>query len=144
LVNQGFRVFLPKQLTTARNARKFMTVLARFLPRYLFVALDAARDRWRSINSTIGVSSLVMAGEYPQPVPVGVVEAMIAATDGNGRQVFDTDLVIGSSVRVLAGPFADQLGRLSRLDDAGRVHVLLEIMGASIPVQMPREFVAVA
>jgi transcription antitermination factor NusG len=85
-----------------------------------------------------------MAGEYPQPVPVGVVEAMIAATDGNGRQVFDTDLVIGSSVRVLAGPFADQLGRLSRLDDAGRVHVLLEIMGASIPVQMPREFVAVA
>ena len=69
---------------------------------------------------------------------------MIAATDDNGRQVLDSNLEIGSSVRVLAGPLADQLGRLSRLDDAGRVHVLLEIMGASIQVQMPREFVAVA
>jgi transcription elongation factor/antiterminator RfaH len=144
LVNQGFRVFLPKQLKTVRHARKFRTVLAPFFPRYLFVALDVARDHWRSVNGTFGVSFLVMAGESPQPVPIGVVEAIIAATDGNGRQVFDSHLEMGSSVRLLAGPFADQLGRLSRLDDSGRVHVLLEIMGASIPVQMPREFVAAA
>jgi transcriptional antiterminator RfaH len=144
LVNQGFRVFIPKRLKTVRHARKFTTVLAPFFPRYLFVALDPAQHRWRSVNGTFGVCSLVMVGESPQPVPVGVVEAMIAATDSNGRQVIDSNLEVGSSVRLLAGPFADQLGRLSRLDDAGRVHVLLEIMGASIPVQMPRQFVTAA
>ena len=88
LVNQGFRVFMPKRLKTVRHARKLTTVLAPLFPRYLFVALDLAQHRWRSVNGTFGVCSLVMVGERPQPVPRGVVEAMIAATDSEGRLVF--------------------------------------------------------
>jgi hypothetical protein len=40
--------------------------------------------------------------------------------------------------------FAEQLGTLDRLDDSGRVRVLLEIMGATVPVQLERKIVRAA
>ena len=62
LENQDFSAFLPKRQKTIRHARKLSTITAPFFPRYLFVALDLDRHRWRSVNGTIGVSSLVMVG----------------------------------------------------------------------------------
>src|SRR5258706_16252721 len=58
LRNQGFRTFLPRRLTTRRHARKFDTVMRPLFPGYLFVQLDLSRDRWRSINGTLGVVRL--------------------------------------------------------------------------------------
>lgn len=143
LENQGYYVYLPRRQKTVRHGRKLVTVLAPFFPRYLFVSLDLTEHRWRSINSTFGVSSLVMAGERPCPVPCGVVEAMIAATDSNGLLSLSVDrLAEGSKVRLLAGPFAEQIGILDRLDDSGRVRVLLSVMGGSVPVQITSDLVA--
>ncbi len=71
LNNQGFRTFLPKRRKSIRHARKIKTIDAAFFPRYLFVVLDMSRDRWRCINSTCGISRLVMRGDEPQPAPLG-------------------------------------------------------------------------
>jgi transcription elongation factor/antiterminator RfaH len=144
LENQGFRTYLPKRLKTVRHARKLKTVMAAYFPRYLFVALDLERHRWRSVNGTFGVSSLVMAGERPNPVPSGVVEAMIAATKSDGLLSLEQSLEVGDTIRLLAGPFADRLGILERLDDSGRVRVLLEIMGGPVRVQVARDLVVAA
>ena len=144
LTRQGFRVFVPSRLKTVRHARKLKMVNAPFFPRYLFIAFDPGCCQWRSVNSTFGVSTLVMAGDRPQPVPAGVVEAMVASTNPNGLLSFEHSLKMGSQVRLLAGPFAEQLGILDRLDDSGRVRVLLQIMGGTIPVRLARELVAPA
>src|SRR6266540_2569590 len=66
---QGFRSFLPRHMKTVRHARKLRTVTAPVFPRYLFVALNLERDRWRSVNSTRGIASLFMAHDRPVPVP---------------------------------------------------------------------------
>jgi transcription elongation factor/antiterminator RfaH len=144
LENQGYEVFLPRCLKTVRHARKLTNVAAPFFPRYLFVRLDLVQHRWRSVNGTFGVISLVMQGEKPHPVPRGVVEAMIASVDTSGFLCFKESLVVGTQVRLAAGPFAEQLGILDRLDDSGRVRVLLDIMGAAIPVYVERKFVVTA
>lgn len=141
LENQYYHVHLPKRRKTVRHARTLKTVIAPFFPRYLFVVLNLAVDQWRKVNSTFGVTSLIMAGERPRPVPPGVVEAMVAATDSNGLLSFERDLTIGEQVRLLAGPFADRLGMLDRLNDNGRVRVLLDIMGGSVPVHLSRAHV---
>ena len=141
LQNQRYAVYLPKRRKTVRHARKLQTVLAPFFPRYLFITLNLAIDQWRNVNNTFGVASLVMGSDRPRPVPRGVVETMIAATDGDGVLSFARELKIGEQVRLLAGPFADRLGVLDRLDDNGRVRVLLEIMSGAIPVQLPRAHV---
>ena len=144
LENQKFRTFLPQRLKTVRHARKFSTVVASFFPRYLFVALDLVRDRWRSVNGSIGVAGLIMQGELPKPVPVGVVETLQALMDSRGHLNFEKSFQVGDRVRLTAGPFAERLGVCERLDDSGRVRVLLEIMSNKIPVQVEsRHLVAI-
>ncbi len=86
LRRQEFSTFLPKQMKTVRHARRLRVTLSAFFPGYLFVRLDLARDRWRSVNGTLGVA----------------------------------------------------------LHDAGRVRVLLDMMGAAAPIEIRREYLAAA
>jgi transcriptional antiterminator RfaH len=127
----GFETFTPRLARTVRHARKTRRVLRPLFPRYLFVSLDLARDRWRSACGAFGVAALIMDGERPKPVPRGVVETFAAAADGKGGFDFSQRLVVGEEVRFVAGPFADTVGHLVEMDAAGRVAVLLEIMGAA-------------
>jgi transcriptional antiterminator RfaH len=134
LRNQAFQTFLPKRRKTVRHARKLRAVEAAFFPRYLFIVLDLSRHQWRSVNGTFGVSRMVMRGEEPHPVPCGLVEALIEMADADGILQFSQQLKVGSPVRLLAGPFADHLAILDRLDDAGRVRVLLDILGRQVRI----------
>lgn len=134
LERQGFRSFLPVHLKSIRHARQFRKVVAPLFPGYLFVTLDLRRDRWRAVNSTYGVTTLVMSGEQPGRVPPGVVETLIELSEGSGMVRLDRDLKIGQRVKLLTGPFANMIGILAQLDDRGRVRVLLEMMGTHVPL----------
>ena len=137
LERQGFVAFLPKHPKTVRHARRLSVRLAAYFPGYLFVQLDLARQRWRSINGTLGVAYLVGPGERPAPVPKGVVEALIEAADASGI-LQGPPLQAGQTVRIIAGAFADKLAIIERLDDAGRVRVLLDIVSGRVPVTIER------
>src|SRR5262252_6233262 len=79
---QGFRTFQPQIRKTIRHARQLKTVRAPLFPRYLFVVLDLERDRWLSVRSTVGVSSLFGSRDgRPVPVPIGIVESLIERSD---------------------------------------------------------------
>jgi transcription antitermination factor NusG len=144
LQRQEFRSFAPKVRRTVRHARKFQTVLAPLFPGYIFVILDLSAHRWRCVNSTIGVSSLIMGGDRPMPVPRGVVESLIDASEASGLMRLDRTLEVGQTVRILSGPFASRLCRLVHLDDRGRIRVLLEFMGSDIAARLDRSAVAPA
>jgi transcription elongation factor/antiterminator RfaH len=135
---QGFKTYFPQVQKTVRHARQLRTVRAPLFPRYMFLILDLGRDRWLSVRSTFGVSSLFTCEDRPVPVPAGVVEALVARTDEAGLALFDAGLTTGQTVRILSGPFADLVGTLERLDGAGRVRVLLTIMGRTVPVALHR------
>ena len=140
---QGFRSFLPQFQKTVRHARQLRTVRAAIFPGYLFVILDLERDRWLSVRSTVGVSRLFTQDGRPVPVPVGIVESLIEQSDGTLSRL-DAGLVKGQQVRILSGPFADFVGTLERLDAAGRVQVLLQMMGTAVPVTLHRSALAPA
>lgn len=103
--------------------------------------MDLSRDRWRSVNGTYGVAKLVMQGEYPIAVPAGVVEALQSSSDEWSVVEWRPEIRPGEAVRVVAGPFSDMIGQLERLDGAGRVRVLLEIMGGQVPAVFPEEVI---
>ena len=134
---QGFRPYLPQIKKTIRHARQFRNVQAPLFPRYIFLILDLSRDRWLSVRSTVGVSSLFTCEGRPVPVPEGIVEGLIEYSEGSLTSL-DAGLTRGQSVRVVSGPFAGLVGTLDRLDGAGRTRVLLDIMGKAIPVGLPR------
>ncbi len=95
-----------------RHARKLRNVNAPSFPRYLFVALNLERDRWRNVNSTTGVATLFMVDDRPVPAPQGIVEALIGSADALGRLQFSEHLERGQKVRLVTGPFAHALGIL--------------------------------
>ncbi len=144
LAEQGFHTFLPRYRKTVRHARKLMTVNAPFFNRYLFVALDLNRNPWRSVNGTIGVTSLISDGTFPIPVPRGVIESLISVSDADGFVNLGDALQLGDHVRVLTGPFAGLVGQLVRLDGARRVRVLLQLLGGVVAVSIDRDHLASA
>jgi transcription elongation factor/antiterminator RfaH len=145
LERQQYRVFLPRLLVTRRHANKFKTELAPLFPRYMFVILNIDRQRWRSVNGTLGVERLITDGNIPQVVAPGIVETLIQSSDQRGALVFKSvDLAIGERVRLLTGPFANTLGTLLRLDGAGRVQLLLDLLSKQVKVSVPRDCVALA
>jgi transcription elongation factor/antiterminator RfaH len=135
---QGFRTFLPQMLKTVRHARQLRTARAPYFPRYLFVALRLDRDRWLSIRSTVGVADLVTCDDRPVAVPAGIVESLIERSADANLLVSQEDLKRGQRVRLLSGPFAGLVGTLDRLDEKGRVRVLVEIMNAAVAIGTER------
>ena len=84
LRRQGFETYLPRYLKRRRHARKVDFAARALFPRYMFVAIDMATQRWRSVQSTFGVSRLVTNGDEPAVVPEGVVCALRAREDAKG------------------------------------------------------------
>ena len=135
---QGFKTYVPRILRTVRHARQLRTVKAPLFPRYLFIILDLERDRWLSVRSTIGVSRVFAHQDgRPVPVPTGIVETLIEHSDGDVTRL-DDGLRTGGNVRILSGAFAGFIGTLERLDENGRVQVLLQMMGTAVPVTTHR------
>jgi transcription antitermination factor NusG len=77
-----------------------------------------------------------MQDDRPEPVQSGVVETLIDSSSPAGEILFCRDMAPGDRVRLVTGPFAGQLGTLQRLNSAGRVQVLLEMMGSQIPTKV--------
>jgi transcriptional antiterminator RfaH len=146
LVRQGFDVYLPRYLKRRRHARKVETIAAPLFPRYLFVAVDMAAQRWRSIHSTIGVARFVSSGDEPTAVPEGIVEGLKSREDPNGFVKLDCRprLHLGDQIRVLEGAFADCLGLFEGFSERERVTILLDLLGRKVRVVLDSELVAAA
>jgi transcriptional antiterminator RfaH len=146
LRQQGFVTYLPRYLRTRRHARKSTIVARPLFPRYLFVGFDLARDRWRVIQSTFGVSNLVLAGEEPLAVPDGIVDRIRAREGNDGFVMLGLPAGVGpgSRVRLIDGIFADAKGVLERIADDRRVAILLELLGRKVRIFIPAASVGAA
>jgi transcriptional antiterminator RfaH len=146
LVQQGFEIYLPRYMKRRSHARKIEKVAAPLFPRYMFVRIDIATQRWRSIQSTYGVSHLVLSGSDPAPVAGRVIDALKAREDASGFVKLDqrANFTIGEKVRVLAGVFAENLGLFDGMADRDRVAILLELLGRKVRVSIEADMVAAA
>lgn len=135
LERQGWRCFCPQVLRTTRSGRRMMTRLRPLFPGYAFLQMDPLRSAWRSVDGTSGVRHIVKAGDRPVPLPEGIVETLMAMTDSGGKLSFASSLSAGDNVRFLAGPFSGLVGKLAHLDAAGRITVLLDLLGRETPTK---------
>lgn len=138
LARQGFETYLPRYLKRRRHARRIENVMAPLFPRYLFVAIDMTVQRWRSIQSTMGVSRLVCNGEEPAPVVDSVIAALREREGDNGAVRLDRlpRFAPGEQVRIVGGVFASCLGLYEGMTDRDRVAVLLDLLGRKVRVSV--------
>ena len=142
LINQGFEVFLPVYARRRRHARKVDTVLRPLFPRYLFVRLDLEKDRWRSVNGTVGITHLITQGDSPVPVPQPVMAELMARADPEGVVTLaQPELRPGDQVRLEEGPFSEFVGVFEAISEDDRVMILLNLMGRQVRVRASRDSV---
>jgi transcription elongation factor/antiterminator RfaH len=148
LARQQFVTFCPRIQRNQRLGRHQVQQLQPYFPGYVFVELDLARDRWRSINGTIGVVRLVAFGEAsvasPVPLPTGFVEQLQRLSGEAGEVRFAEHLKPGQAVRVVGGPFDQLCGRLSSVSGLERVTVLLEVLSRQTRVSVRRDMLVAA
>jgi transcriptional antiterminator RfaH len=146
LRRQGFEIYFPRYLKRRHHARKIETVAAPLFPRYVFIAVDTAAQRWRSICSTVGVATLVCNGEKPAVVPTGVLEALRSREDTSGLIKLESRPAFqpGDRVRVLDGAFSSCLGLFEGMAERERIEILLDLLGRKVRVVLDIDLVAAA
>jgi transcriptional antiterminator RfaH len=134
LRRQGFDVYLPRYLRRISHARRISWQPRPLFPTYLFVALTGSDQRWRAINSTVGVAHLICDERGPVPVPTGIVEGIRADEDDRGLVLTGRKVPFerGAEVQIMSGAFAEHIGRFEGATDDERVVILLDLMGRAV------------
>lgn len=137
LRNQGFEVFTPRVARPVRQARRQEWRLSALFPGYTFIRLDASRQRWRPVDSTFGVASILKVGDAPAPLPVGLVEQLQALADENGAVTGLTEIIaVGDRVRVIGGPFDNWIGEVLSLPEKDRLLLLISMATRDVRVNI--------
>lgn len=140
LARQGVETFLPLRRTERRRLGRVQRLSEPAFPGYMFARFDPEQQRWRSLNSTYGVSKVVMLEvDRPAPVPRGLVEELRLRCDEAGYLKAVDDLRPGDRARIASGPFADLMCNIDKLSGGDMVRVLLALMGQTVAVTLPRE-----
>ncbi|SFV67508.1 Transcriptional activator RfaH [hydrothermal vent metagenome] len=66
LENQSFCIYQAKHIVRKRIKNKWKNIEVSLFPNYLFIQLDAKKDNWNVVNSTLGVSRFVRFGTAEQ------------------------------------------------------------------------------
>ena len=134
----GYPVFLPLVQTQRASAPLFSG--------YFFCRIV---DRWRSINSTLGVLCLVRVGDCSARCPDHEIAALKAMTVGGFVRLPEATaaparpkIAIGARVRITAGPFGGMNGLYSGQTTRERELVLLNVLGGQRPVAIAANLVA--
>lgn len=138
LERQDYRVLCPRIQRTVTHARKRVTKYVPLFPAYLFVQLDISSQRWRPIDSTLGVSHIVKTAGLPARVDDKFMEKLVTAAGQDGLLAFDEDLKPGEKVRAVGGALHDQIGTLCRMKESDRVVVLMSLLGRQVEVTLEK------
>jgi transcriptional antiterminator RfaH len=146
LERQGFSIYLPRYLKRRRHARRVETVAAPLFPSYLFVSIDMLTQRWRSIQSTTGVSRLVCSGDTPAVLPAAVIDELQRRHDDAGFVQLDLRprFAPGDRIRIVDGPFTACLGLYQGMADRDRVAILLDLLGRKVRMVLSGDAIATA
>jgi transcriptional antiterminator RfaH len=146
LERQGYSVYLPRYLKRRRHARRIEIVPAPLFPSYLFVVIDMFSQRWRVIQSTVGVSRLVCSGEEPAVLPAAIINALQSQHNDAGFVQLDLRPRFnpGDRVRIVDGAFAACLGLYEGMADRERIAILLDLLGRKVRVVLDVDAIAAA
>lgn len=133
------RILVPtEEVVEFRNGQNKKTE-RRLYPGYVFVQMLMDDDTWHLVKNTSKVTGFVGGGRN-RPVPISdkevgkIIEQM---NDGVENPRHKIEFMIGESVRVKEGPFADFNAVVEEVNyEKNRLRVSVAIFGRSTPVEL--------
>ncbi len=143
LHEQGFKAYLPQFKKTRRHARKVEEVLSPLFPRYVFVQVDLSKDQWRSINGTRGVAYIIAQDNKPISLDEAIIHNLKQQETTEGLVPMKSLSLFqpGEHLTITDGPFSGQSAVFEKMTDRDRIQVLLNFLGRSTSIVLPRHSV---
>lgn len=135
--NKIFNIIVPKEKKIKIRNNKRVEYEEKIYPGYVLVEMTMEPDSWYAVRNTPRVTGFV--GPNPtEPSPLSHDEVDVIMTRmGKKDAKFKLDISVGEMVRISDGPFKDNDGKVSEIDeDRGRVKVLVPIFGRDTAIEL--------
>jgi transcriptional antiterminator RfaH len=139
LKRQGFRTFLPLEQVTKYQFGRIKIQQKPLFPGYMFVNINENNTSWTKINSTRGVSKLLMMNNTIGPIDKELVSELIKRCDISGKLLPPSNLKKGDQIRITNSLFAEYITKIEHIDTKNRIWVFLDIMGRKSRTQLSPE-----
>lgn len=134
-----FRVIVPEEkIIEEKNGVKKERVRKLF-PGYILVEMIMTDEAWFVVRNTPGVTGFIgSSGKGAKPFPLQPYEVDKILNDmGMSRLEINTDLAVGTLVKVISGPFSGMEGKVDSVDkDNNKLIVLLDLFGQETSVEV--------
>jgi transcriptional antiterminator RfaH len=132
----GLRAYLPRYVKREKSGSRpisYRDVLKPLFPGYLFFAWSPLDRSWTSLYRKMGIIAILTTNESPRPISYDLLCA-IAGAEERCCGLYKRDKRFwpfkeGDLVRVSEGSFSGFYAQLIKLDDGGRISLLLDAFG---------------
>jgi len=109
-----------------------------FFPGYLLINMGESKEAKYLIENIDGVINFVGANGDPQALKEDEITRIIGEVEGReGREVVIAPYIVGDSVTVIDGPFADFSGFVNEVNnEKQKVKVSVSIFGRPTPIEL--------
>lgn len=133
LQKQGFETFLP--LISADNKNEEDQTSVPIFPRYIFVKINLTSQNWTLINSSYGVSKIIMFGDNLTPVPIEIISFIKDKL--NSGIVYEESILLseykkGDWLTIKEGKFAGIEAIFLSKKSKDRVRLLLKLLNTTV------------
>ena len=133
------RIVVPEQIVVEIKDGERKEKRKKMFPGYILVEMIMTDEAWYAVRNTPGVTGFIgSSGRGTKPFPLSSVEVdKILGSIGMSRIDIAKDLKEGDPVRIVAGAFADMMGKVKTIDYVNnKVEVAIDLFGQETPVEL--------
>ena len=132
-----FRIEIPMSKETEEKDGQKRVVERKVFPGYVLIEMIVDDRTWYSVRNTPGVTGFVGSGTKPIPLTEAEVRQILGVPEEEKVVRPNIDFQLQQVVRIKAGPFVDQTGKIADINhEKGKLKVLVEIFGRETPVEV--------
>lgn len=132
-------VIIPTEKIVDTKGGKKRVTEHKLYPGYMMIQMELNDDSWYLVRDTGGVGDFTGAAGKPIPMEEAEIARMLGREESKVVEPtrMKIDLATGETVKIKEGSFESFEGAIDKIDEEhGKVTVLVEIFGRSVPTEL--------
>lgn len=134
-----YRVIVPEQKEVEVKDGVTKEKMTKLFPGYILVEMVMTDEAWYVVRNTPGVTGFIgSSGKGAKPTPLQPYEVdNILNSMGMSRIDMDNELEIGTSVKIVSGPFNGMFGKIESMDLPNqKINLTVDLFGQETSVEV--------
>ena len=136
LGDRVYEIVVPTQEEIEIRQGQRHNVMKKVFPGYVLVRMELDEETWYELRNTPGVTGFVSSQNKPVQLTEDEAQNVLKGMAAEPPKV-KTQFVLGDTVRIIDGPFADFRGEVDEVNnEKGKIKVLVSFFGRETPVEL--------